>query len=696
MDKDKLNKGAAVFASCYIKRWLKGRYDQLIDLPLMAQVKGLNCGKKLGIEATLAAVTAYASQKLPDQSPWALLAKSVLMDVAPEISSRLLAEDARELSTRLLEDTRAELRSESSGGRQSHQSVAGKLLALTDAELLGVLVATEKMDDAEKTHFLNFAARASGDELRQIAALPPEQRNEFLRLSGKMSGRGWMDSFKTFIKDFMVVAKAGARKTLDFSRPVLERYVQALLWVLKSSAVLWVLAVAACTAGAVCSRWPLFGVLVGLLVLSSAMIFWGFRSRKRWLSVAGMISSGVLVILGSLAAAGYPDAVLGVAFFFLVLPPMLALVVLLIPVTMLSELLCSLFPEAHATLMRAFQMLITAFFATMFFSVFLLVFPPKNPVALLVITPAVLVLALAIGFGLIRIHPEKFLRLPVILGMTATLFVLLGLMSMPNLRYRLQYIPETVDRFFAEPVKPLTVEATSKGEALAVVVQGTTLWYAERDDGGFDLYRSKGSRPCFAPDGRLLKKADSEAVRQKIVAWIDQAAAQKTMAVRAGTMQRYLNKEKLPAASILDAIVLVAGKDGLLNRSAERTLEDVALSRGMQSRANILTDAFVQDGMFDAGFEGNVSKFRELELSQATRYLWFGKLTTETETKTGYQGLTTCRGVLDLRCISAEDGSIKHKHNISASGVAFSAVSAQEQMIDKMQEQIKLTVEAWK
>jgi hypothetical protein len=244
-----------------------------------------------------------------------------------------------------------------------------------------------------------------------------------------------------------------------------------------------------------------------------------------------------MALLALLTAVGYPDSVFGVATLFLVGMPTVAIVAMLIPVTMVFEILRSLFPSGYRTLLRAFQMLLTAFFGILFFAVILLVFPPQNPVTFLFVVPIVIALALGVGFGLVRVNPEMFLRTPVIIGMAALLLVTLGLMSMPNLRQKIANSAKIADRMFVGTLE--AVEFASSKDIDFTKDDGTVkLWYVERPAGGFDLFRNEGVGPYYSKDGRKLQKAENEGIRQRISAWVDQVAAEKA------TVQRKVEAER--------------------------------------------------------------------------------------------------------------------------------------------------------
>lgn len=695
MDRKNLNQAAALFAECYIKRYLESRYDRLMELPWMSGLKAMNPGMKYGVEALLAAIATYAGLKLPDQSPWAGLVKNLVSDAAPEISSRILKETGaegldREVGTLipgLLGDARTELRNEASTGALSMQSVAEKLLALSDEELLAVLVASERMGAGEKARFLNFLMKSPSDELRRLAALPPERRAEFLNLTA--AGSSGKRPPGEFFKDFLSICKSGA----SAGRDVLKRYLSVLWQVFKSGAVLWLLALIACTAGAVLGRWPLTGVLSGLLALSGWIVFLGARLQQSWLKISGIAGCGVIAVLILLAAGGYPDAVAGTALFLLVLPPGVATALILLPLTMTAEAIRSGFPEAYAALVRAFRFLLAAFFTAMFLAVFLLVFPPQNPVAMLFIIPTAILLFISVAAGWLPFNPDRFLKVPVLLGTAAVFAVLLGLMSMPNMRYRLQGIPAAIDRLVAESPEPLVVDASSKGSQVLADVPGRTLWYLENSAGGYEFYSSQGNRTCFSPDGRPLKKIGSETVRQHLSQWVDRAAIQAAEEDKTRFMNRYLNQEAIPSSGLpVTALVLISGSDSALNRMAEEMIVNAAQVSGLNAQSGILRSAF-----FDEEAAGvNAQRIQDLDIARIARFLWLGRMRVATEVKTGYQNLTVCQGALELQCVSTKDGTVVFRENIPVTGKAFSAESARGQLTDGLANSMGLTIGHWK
>jgi hypothetical protein len=746
MERDAILRGAAVFGSCYIKRWLEPRYDQLIEQPFMAKLRAASLGTKSAIEAILYALTAFAENKMSDRSPLGLMLKTLLMDAAPEISARML------------KDARADLTVTADAAQQPHQSIASKMLALDDAELLSLLLSIEDMDATTKAKFLTFAAKASDPELRRFASLTPQQRSILLGMHGDRQSEGSAAaSFKSFMKDFWAVVKVGGQKAAEVSLPLLSRYLVVLLHVLKTSATLLAMAFIVCTASTLCGRWSLFALLIGLLGASAGLAYLGRSTQKRWLSFAGMASGAVMAMLAMIVAAGYPDAAFAVAVFLLIGLPTLAIIAVLIPATTVGEILRRMFPEGHRTLVRSFQMLLAAFFGVLFFSMILLLFPPQNPVAFLFIVPAVLLVVFAVGFGLSRISPEAFLRTPVILGIGAIMLVTMGVMSMPNLRHSMRKLPETFDLTLVDAPTPVTFGSSKDIDFVSTKDGEVKIWYAERAGGGYDLFRCEGVGPYYAKDGRRLTKADNDTIRLKIAASVNREAAEKADALRRAEQEeiarkaeeqkradreaadkadasrraeqeqaeqnRLANERKVEEQKRADqrlaeqrkAAQVLADKDRragyVLARSLPGKVDFVVCAataarvpmgtfaaamvrhlkgRGKSASSSVFSPAFVTSGAFDLFFGGRGgADLQDMPVSNMGNRLLLARVNVNSvKPGTSATGLYSASIVVAFSILSANDGSVVEAFELNAVGPGTSDADATAAALDRILEQL--------
>lgn len=728
MNTENLIRGASVLGSCYVKRWLEGRYDQLGDLPAIAKLKSLSTGTKLGVEAILYALTAYAEQRLSDQSPLGFMAKTVLMDAAPEIAGRLMVDARKELTG---------VSNSTPPAEKPKPEVAKKLLTLKDKDLLATLIAIEDMDDATRVAFLTFAAAASEEEVAKFATLSGEQQKTILSVQGSGSPRppsGWSDSFRVFAQDFWVILKAWSQKSRELALPVLSRYLQALLWLLKASASLWAFAFFACTASALFGRWTLFACLVLFTGLSAVGIKLAGGMKATWLAVACAVATAVMALLSLLAASGYADSVFGVAVLFLVGLPTLAIGALLIPATTALEILRSLFPDGYRTLMSAAQMLISALFGILIFSVVLLVFPPQNPVAFLFLIPAILVLAWAVGFGLMRTNPEVFLKPSVLFGIGLVFITTVGIMSMPNLRSALRALPKAVDRALVTTPRPVTFDSAKSIDF--VTVEGeVTIWYAEQLEGGYDLFRCDGLGPYFTPDGRHLAKADSDAIRRKIGAWVDRVAAERNEANRKAEQERvtmeqqeqvaaeqhrkeniaiaekerqalektrleelarkdqsrrasYLTSATTPSKVGYMVCAASAGKDTLVEISSKvaKLLQDA----GLTASNSVFSQAFTTTGAFEIFYEGKGGHdIQQMPLAEIGDKIFLIRCDeVSTKSSSTVSGLFTANIKMGFRILSAADGRVLDDFHLTGIGPGADQSSAESAAFERIYEQI--------
>jgi hypothetical protein len=722
MDEKKWSRAGAILGASYIKRWLEARYDTLMALPALARLKAASPGVKYGIEAMLYALTAYAEQNVSDRSPLGLMVKAVLMDAAPEISARLL------------KDARAELAAEvSAPGQPTQQSVARKLLALDDAELFSILTSLEEMDEATRAKFLAFASGASPDELKRFGSLPSDRRNGLLNLQGAGNSSGnsaWMASAKSFLSDFWEVFTAWSQKTRDFSLRVMNRYLLALLALLKASGVMWGVAFIACTAASLCGRWTLLCAICCLLLASVGLILGGRRLGKGWLLVAGVLSAAVTSVLVLLVAADYADSVFAVAVLFLVGMPVLAIVAMLLPVTTVAEVFRKIFPEGDRTIVRASQMLLSAFFGLVFFAAFLLMFPPHNPVAFLFIFPIVIAISLGVGMGLVRINPEMFLRTPVLIGMAIVLCVTLGVMSMPNLRNKMSMLPKRLDLGLVDEPKPVSFSSSKDIDFVSMKDGEAKVWYAEQTSGGYDLFRCEGVGPYYAKDGRKLRKADNDTVRYAISIWVDQVAAQKLAqqhsaeriqaeqvqaqqeAIRKQQEQeiarrvveeeakrvqaeqsrraRYLVGGVTSPAVKVDYIVCAASSDKHPLEEFGAAIADQFKASGKKATASVLSTAFVEEGGFDAFLRGEgAADIQAMQLAARGERLLLVRCESTTRTaSTTIAGLHSATVKVTFGPVDLADGKVADRFTITGTGPGTSDADAQAAAFSRVLEQL--------
>ena len=702
MNENKWSQAGAVFAACYIKRWLESRYDALMALPALGKLKAANPGIKYGVEAILYALTAYAQQKWSDPSPLGLMVKTVLMDAAPEISARLL------------KDTRADLTGEVSAATSpTQQSIASKLLGLEDPELLGILTSLEGMDDNLRAKFLSFSNAAPPEELKRFSSLSTDQQTSLLNLqsTGHSSTTGWLSSAKTFAGDFWAVIKAWSQKTCDLSLRTLNRYLLALFWLLKTCGILWAVAVIMCIAASLCGRWTLLGVMLGLLGACIGMCWGGKKLQKSWLSVAGIFSSGVTALLILLVVTDYADAVFGAVMFFLIGIPVLAIVAMLVPVTTVMEIFRGIFPRAYQTIIRALQMLLTVFIGLVLFSMVLLFVPLHNPVAVIFVVPLVLVLSLAAGVGLVRVNPTLFLRTPVLIGMMLIVLTALGMMSMPNLRNRIKLLPQHLDLGLVDEPKSVSFASSKDIDFVSMKDGETRIWYAEQSNGGFELFRCEGVGPYYTKDGRKLHKADNETIRHQISVWVDQVTAQKIADQETLQRQRQQEEERqqearqvqtekarrsryiatsAPLPQKVDFVVCVAdAKKHLLEEWGTAVAEKLEAT-GKKATATVLSAAFIREGGFDVFCRGEgKADIQAMQLANYANKLLLANCESMVHAiGATVEGLHTVKIKTAFTVVNTSDGGVVERFVLTAVGPGTSEGDARAAAFDRILSQL--------
>lgn len=703
MDKDQMKRAAGVFATSYIKRWMEGPYDALLNLPVFIKLKALGPNKKYFIETCLYVLTAYADYKLSEDSFAGKIAKDIIVDAGPEIASRLL------------KDVRMDLNQVSTINGAQSLSVASKLLELDDDALLRILTYIEDLDEIKHEKFMDFVAKSSKEELEKFSLLSLEQRNTILSIHNVENTKkdlGWKDTLKSFFKDVVSILKIGKNKVTDVSikylKPLLERYLGYLMWTLKMSGVMLGVGILACIAGTTSKDWILFWMLIILLVLSLVLIYVGKKFNKGWLVISGIISAATMLLLSFMSASGYNDSIFAISIFILIGLPIVLMIFMLILITMLFEILHNLLPGVYKTFMVPFQWLFTVFAGVIFFAVFLLVIPPQNPVAIIFIIPIMILVAALFGFGIVRINPEVFLNRYVIIGVVAILIVLLGLMSMPNLRYKIRTLAKNIDRHVVANPPSLINYNSSKDIEFMTADGEIKLWYAERQDGGYDLFVCDGVvGPYYAKDGRQLKKTDSDLIRKKISDWVDQIAsknaeviykqnlindaekvkdeAAKKIQAEKDRIGGYLNITKLPKK--VEYILCVSAKSREFSENFSEKLTMKLNNFGKTVFNGIFTEDFVNDGGFEKFAIGKgASDIHVLSLSKMSEKLLlakFNRVSTKTAITQSFL-VYTASLTMTFSIINTSNGEVIDRFQISDQGAGSNEEYAIKQASDEI------------
>lgn len=169
---EKMMNGLAVFASGYMKRWMEGNYDQLMETEVGKKLKSMKPTSKYALEAALYALMAYADQNVQGNTPVSKFLKEVAKDAPPEIAKRFI------------NGVKTQLKTDAEKLSNPEQKLAAQsLLQLNDkdlSELLRWLGETPRQDLSEVAAFLDSLSK---DELQRFCSLSPEQKKLFLELT---------------------------------------------------------------------------------------------------------------------------------------------------------------------------------------------------------------------------------------------------------------------------------------------------------------------------------------------------------------------------------------------------------------------------------------------------------------------------------------------------------------------------------
>lgn len=156
------------FAANYVKRFLEKAYDRVFQTKTGAWLASLSPGKKYGAEFALYALTAFFDSRLAENTKLKKFVKEVGIDVAPEISKRMINGVREEVIL--------------SAVSPAEKGLADLLLSLEDKELIELLRWLYEKEASEKRNLLSLISLLSSEQITRLLGLPVEEREKFSRL----------------------------------------------------------------------------------------------------------------------------------------------------------------------------------------------------------------------------------------------------------------------------------------------------------------------------------------------------------------------------------------------------------------------------------------------------------------------------------------------------------------------------------
>lgn len=171
MADDKLLHALASFSTGYVKRWMEGRYDQIMQTNPAQRLMQMNAPARYGIEAALYALMAFVDQRWQADSPLQKAVKSVVTDAPPELAKRLV----NGFREGLVHGGRA-----ASGPQEA--AVRETLLSLDDAQLATMLKWYAETKQEDRGRLRRTFGGLSAEQMKRLTNLTEEQRNVLVEL----------------------------------------------------------------------------------------------------------------------------------------------------------------------------------------------------------------------------------------------------------------------------------------------------------------------------------------------------------------------------------------------------------------------------------------------------------------------------------------------------------------------------------
>ena len=154
-----------VFAANYVKRFLEHVYDNAFKTPLGQKLAAMGKSKKYAVEFGLNLLTAFFESRLAENTGLKKFVAEIGIDVAPEVSKRLI------------NGARSEILA--SAKTADEKEMADLLLGLEDAELIGLLDWFYKKPGSETATILGQLSLMSAEQVARLMRFSVEDREKF-------------------------------------------------------------------------------------------------------------------------------------------------------------------------------------------------------------------------------------------------------------------------------------------------------------------------------------------------------------------------------------------------------------------------------------------------------------------------------------------------------------------------------------
>lgn len=162
---EKLAEFLPVVTANYAKRFLERVYDKAFQTQLGRRLADTGKPKKYAVEFGLNLLTAFFEDRLAENTALRKFVKEVGIDVAPEISKRMINGLKHEITASAKTDEEKEM--------------AVILLALEDKDLIELLNWLSEKTTSEKTRVLDHLSLMSAEQTARLMRFSPEDREKF-------------------------------------------------------------------------------------------------------------------------------------------------------------------------------------------------------------------------------------------------------------------------------------------------------------------------------------------------------------------------------------------------------------------------------------------------------------------------------------------------------------------------------------
>jgi len=277
-------------------------------------------------------------------------------------------------------------------------------------------------------------------------------------------------------------------------------------------------------------------------------------------------------------------------------------------------------------------------------------------------------------------------------------------------RYGIELKPVTPDIIIKYQKKTLgmqprriMIESPKDFEFFDPITGDPKAWYHIDNEGHYEFFDGPGYHPTLNAE---LKPVTPEIIhayqnkikeeQEKIAAEKERLAEEQKKKIEAEKAQqliaylgKYLNLSVTNHPATKEISIFILDETFKERHDIEQTVASSLKTKELNPVLALFKNPFVQDGIFENMFSGDIGKIKELQLEKRTDYIILGKKSSSYKINPELQNIITADVSLELKVFSVEKGVIINSTILSAAGAGFSNSDAEKRAIELLNSKIE-------